>query len=141
MLHYIYASLLALPAFAAQDSVGVFHSPAKVVVQVNEAGAVSRLQRWMDWAGAANELELLSSDQSLRIRCARNADAATCTFRFLPSAKVSTAGRAVRADFSLADLGLSPRAAFGVDFESSRADRFFFASDGAAISFVGTKRR
>ena len=139
MLQYL---LLALPAFAAQDSVGVFHSPAKVVVQVNEAGATSRLQRWMDWAGGPkSEFELLSSDQSLRIRCARNAGAATCTFRFLPSERVSTVGRAVHADFTLAELGLPEREAFGAEFESSQQDRFYFASNGAAISFVGTKRR
>lgn len=131
MIFSLLVSLLATAAssHAAADSVAVFHRPDKVVVQVNEAGAVSRLQTMLDAFGADKELLWKSPEGGLYLNCGRNERAATCIFRFTPSKQVGI--RAKEALFVL-PTG-SPAQDFHVIFEGSRGDRFRFVSQAGQI--------
>lgn len=108
-------------AHAAEDSVGVFHKSDKVVVLVNEEGSAGRLQRFMDFLGVTDQLQIISSDQSIKFQCRRNDRAASCTFRLLPSDNVFIGPGNVVAEAALVEI---PAGEFYMDFESSMQDYF-----------------
>lgn len=135
-------SLFAFPpqAFAARDSVAVFHRPEKVVVLVNEAGRNSRLQNWFDSLGAGAEIYALSADKSININCGRSEIAVSCNFRFLPSATNVFSPRRVDVQTSLRDMQLNPQADSEVSFESDRQDRFVITIANGQIRFHAEKK-
>jgi hypothetical protein len=117
----IIATLLvftSVQATASQDSVGVFFSPQKTVVLINEEGA-NRLHAFMDHLAVRGELHLLNQDASIKIDCGRTADSASCTFRLLPSPTVQYGHKSVQAELAIDIAG-----AFETSFESSRGDQF-----------------
>ncbi|WII71218.1 hypothetical protein QJS83_12180 [Bdellovibrio sp. 22V] len=59
--------------------------------------------------GATDSLDVITSDESIKIQCGRNAEAATCAMRFTPSV-------------SAEQLGVTPSADLEVSFESSMQD-------------------
>ena len=136
MLFFTISALLGLlsPAYA-WDSVAVFHRPDKVVVQINEHGANSRLQNWLNQLQAGNDFYYLSSDQSVKLDCGRNESNATCTFRFLPSAKVLIGTKDVRTEFN------SPLAnPAKYEFKNSNGDQFIIAVDYEKMVLWGSKK-
>lgn len=115
----------AISAAAASkwDSVAVFHRPAKVLIQVNEAGANGRLQNWMTALGAGNQVLLQAQDKSFSMDCARNATAVNCAVKLLPSLNVAIGERSVTARFPVTDLGLAATTAFyEIGFLNSNGD-------------------
>lgn len=137
----LFLSLLATSStFAAADSVGVFHRPEKVVVLINEDYRTSRLSQMMDALGLGESALLLSSDESIKIDCGRNTQAASCTFRFFPSAIVNVGNKNVEALVSATDLKLSQAPDFEMVFESSMADRFVMQVTGGKVYFFANKR-
>ncbi|KYG62690.1 hypothetical protein AZI87_15495 [Bdellovibrio bacteriovorus] len=134
---FLLLSLMATNAFAAADSVGVFHRPEKVVVLVNEHGSQGRLQGFMDALQAQDQLLWLSQDESIKIQCGRNATDASCTFRFFPSDSVSVESRSVNAFTEGKSLAKNP---YEMHFESSNGDKFTLKVEEQGISFWGSKK-
>lgn len=122
---------------AAADSVAVFHRPEKVVVLINENGANSRLQQFMNALSADHRVFWLSRDESVKFDCARNTQKVSCTFRFTPSRNVIIEGKRVLAETDAADLSKMP---FEMSFESSQEDRFQLRMTSEGIQFWAAKR-
>ncbi|WP_373999145.1 hypothetical protein [Bdellovibrio bacteriovorus] len=133
----ILLSLITANAFAAADSVGVFHRPDKVVILVNEHGSQGRLQGFMDAVQAQDQLVWLSQDESIKIQCGRNATDASCTFRFFPSDSVSVESRSVNAFSEGKNLA---KAHYEMHFESSNGDKFTLKVEEKGLSFWGSKK-
>lgn len=129
------AVLAAGTANAAADSVGVFHRAEKVVVLINESGAQSRLQGFMDHLGAGEKFVWQSADEGIRLQCARRSSEASCTFRFLPSVDVQIGERDVHATMPSAQ-----QADFVMAFESSQGDRFELQSNGESYIIWASKK-
>lgn len=136
----ILSLMTASSAFAAADSVGVFYRPEKVVVLINEDYRTSRLAEMMDALGLGEKALLLSSDESIKIDCGRNAQAASCTFRFLPSAIVNVGHKNVEVLVTAEELKLPQAPAFEMVFESSMADRFVMQVAHGKVYFFANKR-
>lgn len=143
---------LALPASAAWDSVAVFHRPEKVIVLINERGSLgqSRLQNWMDLfsteSSTAASLQFLSNDEGIKFTCGRQVDAASCTFRFLPSKNVVISDRHVEAvlnktELAQAGLPLKEVTDFDISFLNSNGDQFrLWIESTQQIRFSGRKK-
>lgn len=130
----------SLSAWASLDSVGVFHRLDRVVVLINENSSTSRLSRMMDAMGAANSLQTLSVDGSVKIECGRRAHAASCTFRFLPSQFVKIGAKNSAVNLSSDDLQLSLAADYEMYFERSMQDKFSFSIHDNQIQIVAQKK-
>lgn len=134
IMKFIIIALLALPAYAANDSVAVFLRPEKSVILINERGADSRLQRLIKAFGPDKELLWESPDKVIRLNCARNDSAATCTIRLLPSINVQIENKRVFARAPIegvSDLDLT--------WESSRYNRFNLRIAYGSIDLTGQK--
>lgn len=126
-------------AQAAQDSVAVFLRADKVVVLINEQYN-GRLQSFMNHLGVGTDLEALSVDQGMKLSCGRRTDAATCTFRFNPSALVKIEDKSIQAQASLADLNLPIVSDFEMSFESSREDKMTLKIQNGVLEVKASKR-
>lgn len=139
MTHILAGLLLfvSTQSFAAADSVAVFFSPQKTVVLVNEH-TPNRLHAWMDQLDTANELHILSTDESIKIDCGRTETTASCTFRLLPSEQVQFGNKSV-----IAAMNLNERFSGSSTFEfiSSRGDKFVLASFEGHIVLKAEKSR
>lgn len=124
-------------AIAAADSVAVFHRPEKVVVLINENGAQSRLQQFMDALSADHRVFWVTRDESIKIDCARNTEKVACNFRFTPSRAVNIQDKSVFAETTAEELNKST---FQMAFESSREDRFLLTMTPEGIQFWAGKR-
>ncbi|WP_413569756.1 hypothetical protein ACLWBD_04705 [Bdellovibrio sp. HCB117] len=133
----ILLSLITVNAFAAADSVGVFHRPEKVIILVNEHGSHGRLQGFMEAIQAQDQLVWLSEDESIKIQCGRNSTDASCTFRFFPSDSVSVESRSVNAFSEGKGLAKTP---YEMHFESSNGDKFTLKVEEKGLSFWGSKK-
>jgi|GEM_PF-2667568 hypothetical protein len=134
--------LFSVQTFAAADSVAVFHRAEKVVVLINDQGANSRLQQFMNALGADSKVQVESNESGIRVQCSRAADTASCTFAFFPSENVRIAPKNLDASTTLVDLGLKAISAEGFEtsFESSREDRFTVKFNEHFIFFAASKR-
>lgn len=133
-MKFIIIALFGLPAFAATDSVAVFLRPEKSVILINERGAQSRLQQLIKAFGPDKELLWESHDKVIRLNCARNDNAATCTIRLLPSINVQIENKRVFARAPIegvSDLDLT--------WESSRFNRFNVKIGHGSINLTGQK--
>ncbi|MBX3020580.1 MAG: hypothetical protein KF799_02795 [Bdellovibrionales bacterium] len=134
-------SMIAISTSASNwDSVAVFYRPEKVLVQINERGLNSRLQSLMTAWNFDREMKLLSQDESFKIDCARNHEAATCILRFLPSPTVNLQPRQARAELSANELGLSDISDMKIDFLNSNGDHFHLVVEAGRISIHASKR-
>ena len=124
---------------AAQDSVAVFHRAEKVVVLINEQNQ-GRLQAFMDHVGDDTDTLIETPDQSMRLNCGRKYDAASCTFRFLPSAFVKIEEKTLHAHATLAELSLPELEHFEMTFESSREDKMTLRIQHGVLEVVASKR-
>ncbi|MNT19546.1 hypothetical protein D3C72_1548080 [compost metagenome] len=132
--------MFSAQAFAAADSVAVFHSARKVVVLINEQGSNSRLQNFMNSFNAESNLRVESTESGIRIQCARTTDETSCTFAFFPSENVRVEKKSLNASTTLVDLSLKSSQNFTASFESSRQDQFSIHSDENFIIFQANKR-
>lgn len=139
--------LVGAQAFAAWDSVAVFHRPEKNIVLINERGTTNlRLQNWLALFGEAGCLEFLSTAGDVKISCANVSEGSGCTFRFLPGTETNRFGaRGVDSKIAYTDLqGFGFDAAkaegFDVSFLNSNGDRFRIWADGAFVNFSGSKK-
>ena len=130
----------AVFAQASLDSVGVFHRPEKVVVLINEDYRSSRLSQLMDALGLGDSARVISQDGSVKMDCGRNAQAATCTFRFFPSDLVNIGDKNVEALVSVQDLQISSAQNYDMTFESSMQDRFVVQISEGKMHFFANKR-
>lgn len=137
LIRLLAAVFVPCSAGAAADSVAVLFRPEKVLVQVNEAGSVSRLQEFMNVLQAGADLSLLSSDESVKVSCGRNREAASCVFRFLPSPSVAVGDRKVQAVLPLSGSIAGVRE---WSFESSRGDRFVLRTEPRGLVFMAGKK-
>lgn len=125
---------------ASSDSVGVFHRPERVVVLVNEGARSTRLSQMMQTLGLPDRTQLISSDSSVKIECGRNDQAASCTFRFLPSKSVVIGEKFVEAKVFLADLKIEALNDFVIEFESAMQDRFVMQVSSGIVHFIASKQ-
>lgn len=133
------ALVLSLPAFAAPDAaVAVIHRPGTVIGQVNEEKPATRLPALFRWAGAGNTLELTPAGGPFRLRCARNEEAATCTFRFLEGNGVEIFSRG--AEVTLPGVG-NPAEALALRFVGGNGDELSFRTEAGALTIRAAKRR
>lgn len=141
MKHIIFSLLIGSfvqTAQAGQDSVGVFYRPEKVVILINEAQGAPRLQGLMEALGAQDTLVYQSADESLRIQCGRQPNAATCTFRVLQGVSSTIAPRRAEAFIPVSDLPVF--APYEMTFESSMQDRFTLKVTYEGVWFAGSKK-
>lgn len=133
----------AAPSFAQTDSVAIILRPDKVLIQINEAGSSSRLQSLFDVLQEESEFLFLSDDQSVKLNCARNAEAATCTIRLLPSDFVAIQEKTLDAVVPWEELNVeSPPSAQGRwMFESSREDRLEIQVSSRGLRILGNKKQ
>lgn len=134
--------LLSTQAFAASDSVAVFHRPEKVAVLVNERGEASRLQMLMDNLNAGKDLHVINEADSIMITCGRVINAASCTFSFLKGKGVliETSPRQLFATADLNDLGVESSERFETTFESSMEDYLHILVADGKIHFTASKK-
>ncbi|WP_347357242.1 hypothetical protein [Bdellovibrio sp.] len=133
---FLVSMLAGAQAFAAADSVAVFHRAEKVGVLLNERAAYGRIHQFMDAVGADSRFRWLTADESVKIECAREDVRATCTLRFLPSEIVAIKGRSVKALVATSDF---PQP-FEMTFESSMEDRFILQMGPEGLSLWAGKR-
>lgn len=136
----MFALLFAgLSAFAATDSVAVFQRPEKIVVQINESGANSRLQKFLSaWTAGADLLwESLAKD--IHINCGRNASAATCVIRLIPSQNVAVEDTVAQTEYRFE--GAPAPQDSEASFESSRGQKFSMAVTGGVLKIKADSRR
>lgn len=93
-------SLTALQAMSQKDSVAVFHRPEKVILLINDRGSNSQLQSLISDLGSSDVFVYESPEQHIQLRCGRNAEAASCTFRFNPGPGVIISPKRVYAQIS-----------------------------------------
>ena len=129
-------------AMAQSDSVGVFHRPEKVIVLINEGNqqATTRLSDMMDFLGVDSRFEALSSDQNIKITCARAYGAASCTFRFFPGKNSEITTKKLEASATLSDLNLQAEGSFEFYFESSMEDKFLLKIVDGNVAFSASKK-
>lgn len=149
MRHFVFAFLsgFAFSAIAQTpkwDSVAVFHRPKRVLVQINEPGAVSRLQSLMTLLKAEEEILIFSADKSFKIDCDRNDRAAMCILRMLPSDKIEITGRTAIAKFALSDLQLDASAfgsePFEISFLNSNGDNVKITVIDGILEIIAAKK-
>lgn len=130
-----------------KDSVGVFHRPDKVIILVTERGLTSRLAQFMNlWNPSLNITQnpeaiiWQSPDQELTIRCFKNYDEHSCTFKLLPTSTFVEihVAQATLVDYPLSGLGTVQD--FEMEFKSSRDDHFRLVSTKDKITLEATKR-
>lgn len=140
---------LAVAAQAAKwDSVGVFWQTEKTVVAINERGANvwpgSRLHVLMDAVGAGETWDFTNAAETVVIRCARDANAAICTFRFVPGPGVGSSPRQIAADLALTELRAAGWPArdelTAQEFRNSNGDRFTAEIADGTLRFRASKR-
>lgn len=141
---------LSVSAFARSwDSVAVYWRDVKTVVQINEGKANvwpgSRLHAMMDALGAELEMDFVNKAETVVIRCGRNANAATCTFRFVAGSGVMSEPRRIAAEVSLDELaqaGFRGTAAdfAPIDFLNSNGDQFAVEIQDGFLKFRTSKR-
>jgi hypothetical protein len=137
----IFAALqISASAFAASDSVAVFHKPNKVVVLVNTRLGDVRLEQFVEMVGGQGSLVTATRDSSIRINCGVNDSAASCTFGFAPSANVIILPKSVKAHASLRDLNLSVSEDYWTEFESSQGDKFILEIRAGELILTASKR-
>ncbi len=135
------ALLLTNVALAAQDSVGVFHRPEKVIVLINEIGEAARLQNFMTNLNEGISLQKISDDKTIKFICKRTQSEASCTFTFLPGEKVEIGNRTLAAHTTLEDLKIESAEDFSASFESSRGDKFTLEIADGSINFYANKKQ
>lgn len=134
---------------AKWDSVGVFLRPQKSVILINESRANSwpgsKIHQLMDVMNVATDFAFLSQDESIKLSCGRNVNAAICTFRFYPSSGVRILGKEVEAKIALSDLELAGFRTVGVgalnlEFQNSNGDVVMILGDSSHLVITGRKR-
>lgn len=134
-------SILLSSSSPAWDSVAVFHRPKKVIVLINEKGRTSRLQQLMDLIGTGTEAYVRNSSESVRFVCKRNAQAASCTFRFLPDEENIIEPKKVQTTRSLEEMGLTGlNGRFAIEFLNSNGDFFMLKIEDSKVWLSGSKR-
>lgn len=139
----IMLSLFApLASFAQSDSVAIILRAEKVLIQINEAGSSSRLQSLFDVLGAESDFLLLSADKSVKLDCGRDARAATCVIRLLPSPSVNLGEKTLDSFVSWNDLRVvqAPVTEGSWMFESSRGDHLEIQVTTQGLRVFGNKR-
>ncbi|MBS1970971.1 MAG: hypothetical protein JSU04_11725 [Bdellovibrionales bacterium] len=131
---------ISTTAFAASDSVAVFHKPNKVVVLVNTRQGDLRLEQFVDMLGGQGSLVAATSDGSIRIKCGVGDTSASCTFGFAPSAHVTIMPKSVKAQISLRDLNLPASEDYWTEFESSQGDKFILEIRAGELVLTASKR-
>jgi hypothetical protein len=137
------AAIFLFPTFvmAQSDSIAVFHRPEKVIIQINEGHSKSsRLSDMMDFFNVDTHFEVISPDKSIKISCARNIEASSCIFRFLPGTSTSITLKKLQASTTLSDLKLEGNGVFDFYFESSMSDKFSLQIDDGKIIFSASKK-
>lgn len=126
-------------AMAAEDSVGVFHNPGKVIVLINEINGAPRINGLMDALGVEMSFLYESADGLVRIQCGTPDDKAGCTFRVYEGGDIGTIGhRNAEALIPASELGV--RSNYEMYFESSRQDKFYLKVDSKGLWFFATKK-
>lgn len=124
---------------SAEDSVGVFYKPEKVIVLINEINGAYRLNGFMNAVGAAEYFTYESSDKLLRIECGRRYDKAGCTFRLLDGGAMGKIDhRNVEAFIPISEINI--QFDYEMRFESSREDKFHLKLDSNGLRFFGSKK-
>lgn len=143
-MKFVFATLMALQistsAFAASDSIAVFHKPNKVVVLVNTRQGDLRLEQFVDMVGGQGSLVAATNDGSIRIKCGVGDASASCTFGFAPSAHVTIMPKSVKAQVSLGDLNLPASEYYWTEFESSQGDKFILEIRAGELILTASKR-
>lgn len=115
--------LISLPVFASRDSIAFFYKTEKVGILLNERGTNGRIQNFMDFLGAQENMLLLSKNGDVKLGCARNEENASCTFTFLPSANVETQNKELNVKISLNQFDLEVTEDFEMSFLGSMKDK------------------
>lgn len=118
---FAFLVMSAATAFGASDSVAVFQRPEKIVVQINESGSNSRLQKFMNAWGAGEQLFWQTASEDVRINCGRGDYGTTCMFRLIPSEIVRVEDTVASAELPLTEVNAGD---IEVGFESSRGQKF-----------------
>lgn len=139
--------LIAHSSFASfgKDSVGVFHSPDKVIILVTEKGLTSRLAQFMNlWSeelnftGRSEALIWQTPQSDFTMRCFQNYDEHSCTFKLLPTSTFVDIQE--RAAFIELPLAQPTRQDFEFEFMSSRNDYFVISSQNQILSIKAIKK-
>jgi hypothetical protein len=135
-------SLLAMPAFAAHDSLMFIVRKEKALVQINEPGSASRLQTLLASLSTEHSVLLMNADQSIKLDCERGERAATCVIRILPGAQTKLEPATAQAFVKLAELGIPGDrlvADQAHEFQSSNGDRFTIRVRAGQLELEGQK--
>lgn len=146
-LGFTLITMTTFSAFASlgQDSVAVFHRPDKVIVLVTEKGLNSRLAQFMNsWAlelnqtGRREALIWQSPNAEFTMRCFKNYDEHSCTFKLQPTSPfVNITPTAARIEFPLSASMLQD---YDFEFLSSRNDYFRLSSANDVLSLQAIKK-
>lgn len=141
---FLYAILFCLTigiANANRDSVAFFYKEDKVAVLINERANYGRLHSLLDHLNLDGRLNVLSSDESIKLSCTESDEGVGCTFRFLPSENVVIAERSLVAETTLAAVGLENNGAFEISFASSMKDKLHIKiTDDGKLIITGSKK-
>ena len=135
-----FIALFSTVSLAQRDSVAFFYTPQKINVLINERGEVSRLQSFMSFFNAGNELILRSQDKDIKLECARMIDRATCTFTFYPSVNVQTVNRELHVMKDLANFGLDINESFEMKFLGSMKDNIHLVIENGVLNITASKK-
>ena len=130
-----------LPAWAAKDALGVFYTPQKTVVMITQGGVQSRLQQWLKYLGAKQDVQLVNKDQSFNMSCVRDVNTARCQFSLLPSDTIHYSGKKIEAHIPLQDLSLGDKGPVEITFESANGDRLDMIVSDGILHFYASKAR
>lgn len=130
----------SIQAMAANDSVGVFHKPKKVIVLINELGEGERLQTMMNYFELGQTLNVSNTGENIKLACKRQIAVASCTFTFTPGNNVVIEPKILKAHSTLSELGLTSMDDIEISFQSSNLDKFTLTVSGDVISFVAHKK-
>lgn len=140
ILSLIFALIFSTSVFAQADSVGIFHRNDKVVILLNEKGESARLQNFLNSLEVKYGFDFVSEEKDVKIVCARNIEAATCTFTFFPSHNVIIGHRTLEAAIDLTNSDLNVSEEFSMYFESSMADKVFIKIVDGNMFVSATKK-
>lgn len=129
--------LFSIQTQAARDSVGVFYSPEKVNILINERGMNQRLHQFMDAMGWVDNHYWENETGTLKIHCAREDAKGVCVFTLKPSDVVNFKGKSAEAHFAEPSFSASP---YEMTFESSMQDKFFIKVEGSEVYIWAGKK-
>ncbi|QDK37125.1 hypothetical protein [Bdellovibrio sp. NC01] len=141
LLFSLLIALTTLPAVAANDALGVFYTPQKTVVMITQGGVQSRLQQWLKYLGAKQDVQLVSKDKSFNMSCVRDVSTARCQFRLLPSDLVRYNDKKIEAHIPLQELGLNDKGSVEIPFASANGDRLDMIVSDGILHFYASKAR